>query len=127
MKNKSWIILGIVVAVIFLGSLAYYYHYETTPGPLDTFATCLKDKGLKFYGAFWCPHCQAQKALFGKSVKKLPYIECSNPDGQSQNALCNSLGIQSYPTWVYPDGSRTTGEQSLADLSAKSSCSLPQS
>ena len=125
MKNKSWLFLGLIAGIIVVGSLAYYFYYENTPGKLDSFATCLGQKGLKFYGAFWCPHCQAQKALFGKSAHLLPYHECSNPDGQSQNAMCNSLGISSYPTWVYPDNSTTTGEQSLQDLSTKSGCPLP--
>ena len=45
------------------------------PGQYDVFAQCLKDTGAVFYGAFWCPHCQSQKKLFGSSVKLLPYDE----------------------------------------------------
>ena len=121
-----------IVAVIFIALVAWLVLTPGKPGQLDAFATCLKDRGVKFYGAFWCPHCQAQKALFGRSVDKLPYVECSNPDGQSQNALCNSLGIQGYPTWVFPalNGATSTatssGEQTLKELADKSSCLLPQ-
>lgn len=124
MKNAIWSIVGVVI----LGLIVWLIVTPGKAGKLDAFATCLKDQGVKFYGAFWCPHCQAQKALFGSSVKLLPYIECSNPDGQSQNALCNSLGIQSYPTWVFPSGTTTatsTGEQTLQDLSTKANCPLP--
>ena len=92
----------------------------------DDFATCLKDKGAKFYGAFWCPHCQAQKAMFGKSASLLPYVECSTSDGQSQTQTCIDKKITSYPTWEFVDGSRFTGEIELSVLGEKTSCELPQ-
>ena len=84
----------------------------------------MKDNGVKFYGAFWCPHCQAQKKLFKKSVKNLPYIECSTANGSGQLPVCTDVGIQSYPTWEFADGTRKTGEQSFAELAAASSCPL---
>ncbi|MDB5254220.1 MAG: hypothetical protein JWL80_286 [Parcubacteria group bacterium] len=95
------------------------------PSVYDTFATCIKDSGTKFYGAFWCPHCQAQKALFGSAVHNLPYIECSNPDGKSQNQACNDAKVSSYPTWEFPNGTRVSGEQSLKALSQATQCTLP--
>lgn len=124
MKKNTliWSIVGLIA----VGLVGWLIIAPAKPGKLDTFATCLKDQGVKFYGAFWCPHCQAQKALFGSSVKLLPYIECSTPDGNSQNQVCNNAKIESYPTWEFPDKTRLTGEQTLADLSAKSSCPLPQ-
>jgi len=95
-------------------------------GPdLGPFAACLKDKGIVFYGAFWCPHCQAEKALFGKAVDKLPYVECSTPDGNSQTQACTEKGIEKYPTWTFPDGSKVTGDLSLDELAARSGCTLP--
>ena len=49
------------------------------PGPsnLEPFAQCLKEEGAVFYGAFWCPHCQRTKAMFGSAAASLPYVECS--------------------------------------------------
>ena len=33
--------------------------------------------GAKMYGAFWCSHCQEQKAAFGAAAQRdLPYVEC---------------------------------------------------
>jgi thiol-disulfide isomerase/thioredoxin len=122
--KKNTIIISIVAALLILIPLGYYFYYESAPGPLDTFAQCLKDKGVIFYGAFWCPHCQAQKALFGKSVKLLPYVECSTLDAQGQNQLCNEKQISGYPTWQFPDGTRQSGEMSLQQLSDKSACPL---
>ena len=124
MKSKT--ILWVVVLVILVAlPLGYYYLYASTPGPLDGFAECLKDKGATFYGAFWCPHCQAQKALFGKSKSKLPYVECSSADGQSQLPVCKEKKIEGYPTWIFADGSRLSGEVSLDDLASTTGCTLP--
>ncbi|MCC7160157.1 hypothetical protein IT399_00290 [Candidatus Nomurabacteria bacterium] len=96
------------------------------PGKYDGFATCLKDKGAVFYGAFWCTHCQSQKKLFGSSQKLLPYVECSLASGQGQTQTCIDKKIESYPTWEFSDGSRLNGEISLAQLAEKTSCLLPQ-
>src|SRR3989338_1850732 len=107
------ILLAVIVVIYFLISNA------AKPGELDGFTQCLKDKGATFYGAFWCPHCQNQKALFGKSEKLLPYVECSLPAGNGQTQVCIDRGIQSYPTWVFPDGTTTTGEVALQSLADK--------
>ncbi len=94
----------------------------TASGPNVALAACLKDKGVVFYGAFWCPHCKAQKALFGDAVPALPYVECSTLDGNSQTKVCIDKGIKSYPTWRFPDGTELTGEQQLETLAQKASC-----
>lgn len=123
--NKNKIIWGII-GLAFAALVAWLILTPGKPGKLDAFATCIKDSGTIFYGAFWCPHCQATKALFGSSAKLLPYVECSTPDGQSQNETCNKAGVQSYPTWQFPDGSRLVGELTLATLADKTQCKLPQ-
>ena len=124
-KAKSilvWSLAGLTVIIgIFLLVSA-----NNKPGKLDEFARCLKDKGAVFYGTFWCPHCQNQKAMFGKSAKLLPYIECSTPDGQSQLAVCQEKKIEGYPTWEFADSSRESGEVPLGRLSEKTGCPLPR-
>jgi thiol-disulfide isomerase/thioredoxin len=94
----------------------------------DQFAECLVNKGAKFYGAFWCPHCQAQEATFGMSRDKMAnlglYKECSNPD-QSENDFCKALGIEGYPTWIFADGSRVAHELKVEELATKTTCALP--
>src|SRR4051812_48088423 len=122
--NKT-ILIYIVVILLAIGGVVYIAHKPSGPGPLDQFATCIKGSGTKFYGGFWCPHCQATKKMFGTSASLLPYIECSTPDGQSQNAICNAAKIESYPTWEFKDGSRITGEQTLKTLADRTSCTLP--
>jgi len=122
MKN---IIITIAAFAILGLFIIFAINKDRKPGELDTFATCLKDQGATFYGAFWCPHCQNQKKLFGKSVDLLPYVECSTPDGQEQTQACQDKKIESYPTWEFKDGSRETGEIPLATLAEKTSCVLP--
>ena len=123
MKRNIWI----VVVVLFI---AFVVWLIITPARVkssiyDGFATCIKDSGTIFYGAFWCPHCQAQKKLFGTAEALLPYVECSTPDGNSQTKVCNDAKIEGYPTWVFPNGVRESGELSLAELSKQTACPLP--
>ncbi len=121
------LIVGVVVVAVLAG-VAVYVTNARPAGPhrLDAFAQCLKESGAKFYGAFWCPHCQNQKKLFGSAEQYLPYVECSTPNGQAQLAVCKEAGVESYPTWVFPDGSREVGEVPLARLAEKTSCTLPE-
>ena len=117
------LILGVIITVAFNAAS------QDNSGKYNTFANCLINSGTTFYGAFWCPHCQAEKKLFGSSEKLLPYVECSTPDG-TQNQLCKDKKILSYPTWELADGTRLPDENasgvSLETLSKKTSCPLPQ-
>ncbi|HEX8591379.1 MAG TPA: hypothetical protein VF696_01335, partial [Candidatus Paceibacterota bacterium] len=96
---KKTYIYGLIVLVVVIGGGYYLYQNAQKPGIYDTFATCLKDSGATFYGAFWCPHCQEQKRMFGKSAKLLPYVECSEPNGRAQTQVCIDAKVESYPTW----------------------------
>ncbi len=130
MNNNAKIFL-IVIGVLILGTIFTVLirgggQASTTPGKYDEFATCLKDKGAVFYGAFWCPHCQAQKKMFGSSAKLLPYVECSTVDGNGQTQICIDKGVKSYPTWEFLNGERLNGEIPLEQLAEKTSCVLPQ-
>ena len=120
------LILGVIVTVMLRGG----DNMPAGPGKYDQFATCLKDKGALFYGAFWCPHCQAQKKLFGSSAPLLPYVECSTANGQGQTQACIDKKIESYPTWVLADGTQLPIENSagvtLETLASKTSCELPK-
>lgn len=115
------LVVGIIVAVILNSSGP-----KVAEGQYDGFAQCLTDSGTVFYGAFWCPHCQNQKKMFGSSAKLLPYVECSTVDGKGKNQICVDKQIDGYPTWIFPDGSRLSGEISLEVLAEKSACVLPE-
>src|SRR3989338_5665230 len=73
-KNK---LIWVAIIVVIIGIFSYAMYQDSIPGKYDDFTKCLKDKGAIFYGAFWCPHCQKQKSLFGKSKK---YLVVSNVD-----------------------------------------------
>jgi thiol-disulfide isomerase/thioredoxin len=122
-KNKNFF-LGIVAAAILAILGGWWFYNYNQPGKYDSFAKCLGDRGAKFYGAFWCPHCQNQKAMFGKSAKFLPYVECSTPDGRGQLALCRDKKIEGYPTWEFEDGSRLSGEIPMSVLAEKTGCKI---
>lgn len=128
LKNtKSIKNVALVTAVIIIATVVFiWWSQNNQPGKLDSFAKCIKDSGAKFYGAFWCAHCQNQKKLFGSSKKYLPYMECSTLDGNSQLEFCKNEKIISYPTWEFKDGSRQEGELTLRELSKKSGCPLPK-
>lgn len=130
MNNNAKIFL-IVIGVLVLGTIATVLlrggGQVAGPGKYDEFATCLKEKGATFYGAYWCPHCQAQKKMFGNSAKLLPYVECSTVDGNAQTQICIDKEVKSYPTWEFADGSRLNGQIPLEQLRDKTSCVLPDS
>jgi thiol-disulfide isomerase/thioredoxin len=123
MKNSVMIFWGVILAVVVLGFGSTFF-IQQGPGQHDTLAQCIKDRGVIFYGAFWCPHCQRTKALFGKSAKLLPYVECSTPDGQGQTQLCKDKGVTSYPFWVRPDGATMGGENTIEQWAAFSGCTV---
>ena len=99
---------------------------ETVPEitSLEAFAKCLDEKGMKFYGAFWCSWCAKQKELFGEAVQYLPYIECSDEETQEMTPECQETGISSFPTWGLPDGEKSTGFKTLEQLTELSGCEL---
>jgi len=118
-------VLWLVILVLFAGFVFWLVSTPGKAGKLDTFATCVKDSGAEFYGAFWCPHCQNQKALFGSSAKLLPYIECSTPDSQGMLPVCKEAGITGFPTWKFGTSTVVSGEVSLARLAELTNCPLP--
>lgn len=123
-KKKQNLMWWAAAILILTGIIGLSMYKKSQPGEFDTFASCIKDSGAMFYGAFWCPHCQSQKALFGKSAKLIPYTECSTPS-KSQLKVCTDAGIESYPTWKFSDGTTVTGQQSFAQLAEKTKCEAP--
>lgn len=124
LKIKTKKIIILVGLVLGFGLAFFKLKSPAQPGRLDAFAQCLKQSGAVFYGAFWCPHCKSQKKMFGSSVKYIPYVECSTPDGKRQLQVCKDKKITGYPTWEFADGSRLSGEVPLEILADKTDCQL---
>lgn len=110
-----------VVLIMFI--LSTFEEKNSVPNKaLASLATCITDSGAKFYGSFWCSHCQAQKKDFGESAKLIPYIECSTAGGNGQLPVCEAAGITSYPTWEFGDGSFLLGRVPLDILAERTGC-----
>ena len=116
-----------IIPAAFLGLLLLTGCGDAIGDKYVAFGQCLTDKGVTMYGAYWCPHCQNQKKLFGeKGFEKVQYVECAEGGKDANPALCTQKKVESYPTWIFADGSRTTGEQQLAELALRTSCVLPK-
>jgi hypothetical protein len=125
-KQSSYYLYGAAVLVV-VGLIVFAANnssQSTEASEYDDFAQCLTDSGVTMYGAWWCPHCENQKDLFGSAFGLVNYVECSTA-ARSMNQTCQSAGIQGYPTWEFGDGSRASGEQSLSSLASSSGCELP--
>lgn len=125
-KTNVTVIISLAI-IVFIAVIAAQWYFSVqlpTTGVYDTFAQCLTEKGAIFYGTFWCPHCKDQKELFGSSMEYVTYVECSTPDGNAQMPVCTAAGIDGYPTWVFADGIKVSGTQTLKFLSEKTSCPL---
>ncbi|MGC9047005.1 MAG: hypothetical protein ACP5IC_02735 [Minisyncoccia bacterium] len=121
--NKNYKFILFFVIVLFLVALILLNVFKNNTNNnvlnLDSFAKCLTDKGFVLYGLYSCPHCQAQKNLFGNSLQYIKYVECSQ-----NTQLCIDKHIDAVPTWIGPDGKQIVGEQSLERLSQLSGCLL---
>lgn len=98
---------------------------EQAEAPADpkwvALAQALTKAGAKMYGAFWCSHCQDQKAMFGSAFKEVTYIECA-PDTKNpykQAEACKANNIEGYPTWIFADGSRVESVMTYDQLAQK--------
>jgi len=121
-----WLGKTVSVGAAVIVALHMYFagYWGDAPGPEDPWVQALAEhlskSDVKFYGASWCPHCQEQKKLFGSSVKRIPYVECSPGGPQApQASICKQMDITSYPTWVI-NGQRQTGVLALDTLAQMS-------
>jgi len=125
-SGPSWTWIAIALGLLLADWAGYDYYSSRKISTLDNFAKCLTSKGLKMYGAWWCPHCAEQKESFGYAFQYVNYTECGI-EGQthSVNEQCKKEGIKNFPTWQFSDGSRHEGVLTVSDLADKSGCKLP--
>ncbi len=124
-SKRRRLAISVVLAVVVLG-LAYYLDHRSQHQH-DAFARCLTERGVKMYGAWWCPHCVEQKEKFRASFEYAPYVECGikgELHGEAQ--VCKDEKVQHYPTWQFPPtGERVERVFSLEELSDRTGCALP--
>lgn len=97
----------------------------TVAGKNTEIAKCLTEKGVKFYGAYWCPHCQDQKKIWGDDMKYINYVECDAKGENAKPEECEKAGVERYPSWYFPGQGIETGVQKPEDLAAKANCAVP--
>lgn len=93
---------------------------------LVSFAKSLRDAGVIFYGADWCAICAEQKRLFGDGEQFLNFQEVTRGD-RTPDPNKSGANVSIYPTWEYTNGTRRTGLQTLAQISADSGIAIPTS
>ena len=49
-------------------------------------------------------------------------MECTSPGSRQLSFTCRAAQIQFTPTWIFPDGERRSGVQSLQQVSTKTGC-----
>ncbi|MCA1779531.1 MAG: vitamin K epoxide reductase family protein [Xanthomonadaceae bacterium] len=107
-----WMIFNrnLLLGVLLVVGVLFAWQNELLRPPenpeLKALAIHLDESGAMYYGAFWCPNCQQQRRLFGRSADRLPYVECS-PEGRGGRIAfeCVANDITGYPTWII-DGRR---------------------
>lgn len=133
MNKDSIKYIALIIGIIAVSALGIWGIYALSYGGGSTVSTkaaprvtalaqCLADKKVTMYGAYWCEHCQKQKALFGDAFKLIPYVECTENE-----KLCTEKGVQGFPTWIVPGTGgekKLEGEQSFEQLAAASGCPL---
>ena len=124
-RGPRWLWIILIVAVLVAAWVGYDFFYYRKVSTLDDFAKCISSKGMRMYGAWWCPHCADQKELFGYAFQYVNYHECSLEGQRTETEDCKQAGIKHFPTWQFPDGSRKEGVLPLAELSQKTGCKLP--
>ena len=126
-SSRNWGRIAIYAALIVAAFGLAYYLGNRSQHKHDGFARCLKGRGVKMYGAYWCPHCQEQKENFGASFEYVPYTECGiKGDLHGVAQVCRDEGIKHFPTWQFPPtGERVERVFSLEELSDRTGCSLP--
>jgi len=121
-SNARTIATYAVIVLLFTG--AYYAGWYRKNHRYDSFAKCLASRQVRMYGAFWCPHCADQKALFGESFHYVPYTECAVSRSEL-TAECKAKSINLFPTWQFGSNPPKPGELTMSELSTQAGCSLP--
>jgi len=126
---KKEFLIALLVFIIVLSSCTSQttgQSPQTSSANLDSFAQCLKEKGVKMYGSYICSACLATKKMFGSSFGYIEEIECHPKGPNPQTDLCLKRDIKKTPTWILEkDGveiNRLEGYQTFELLGEFSGC-----
>ena len=114
-KLRVSLAVGVLSAIALNSCQAVSIEQLGAPSYESELADYLSNTGATMYGAYWCPHCAHQKQLFSHAAQLLPYVECDARGVNAQVDLCNTVGINAYPTWEI-NGEFYVGTQPLNQL-----------
>lgn len=117
---------ALMTVALIVGGYASSGRKASATSYAEGLATHLATTGVKFYGVYWCPHCQDQKAMFGSAARLLPYVECDSRASDGQPSVCAKAGVRAFPTWEIA-GQKLEGVLSLEDLARLSGYPSPSS
>ncbi len=120
--KKPFVFAAFVVSCVAMLSAC---QYTVKDGPYAEVAKCLTDKGVKFYGAWWCPHCADQKKILGDDMRYINYVECDKNGKNANPQACADAGVKGYPTWFFPGQENVQGVLQPQELATKANCPLP--
>ncbi|MBI2134358.1 hypothetical protein HYU09_00060 [Candidatus Woesearchaeota archaeon] len=111
-KKTIFISISSVIIVLIAISFGYGFIQSKKPGPLDSFAQCLTEKGAVMYGASFCKYTSGQKGMFGNSMKFIDYRDFTEDNN-----------IRITPTWKI-NGEYYQNAQSLDRLASITGCAI---
>ncbi|MEO1520778.1 MAG: vitamin K epoxide reductase family protein [Cyanobacteria bacterium J06633_2] len=90
---------------------------QNASGPSEiALAQYLNEIGAVKYSAYWCPHCQQQREMFGREAfEYIESVECADDGQDAQPQVCQREGIQGFPTWEI-NGEKFSGARPLSEL-----------
>ncbi len=100
---------------------------QNASGPSEiALAQHLQDIGAIKYSAYWCPHCQQQRELFGiEAFNYITVVECAEDGQDAKPQLCRDAGIEGFPTWEI-NGEKYSGARPLSELADLSGYTGPR-
>lgn len=92
-------------------------------------ANALTAANVEFYGAAWSAATNEQRALFEDGGQFLPFNELTGANRTLNAMVADPVNIvdPEVPVWIFDDGARLEGVQSLATLAAQLGIDLPMS
>ena len=84
------------------------------------FVAYLNKGGAMMFGTNWCSYCKKQRELFGDSFSGIVEYDCTLTgdvvtDQQKKDTMAQ-LGVNSFPTWLMPDGKLYPGFKTIPEL-----------
>lgn len=106
-------LIGIIVVLVIVAAVLFFSNKNPdglSSSQRATLAQELSARNITLYTTSTCPHCKAQKAVFGAEIRYLRVITCDiQPDD-----FCGTLSA--VPTWRLPDGEIITGVLEFKNL-----------